>query len=100
MTLRRFSIALMGIAAAALLVAVAFFGLQTTADTAHASGIDNLECSVSPSPPQSGGAVNTVTCTFDFEGSSHTFVATFTYPPLSVLSCTLDGNPISAGPCP
>lgn len=94
------------IGAIAALAAFALFSVST-AGTARAEtqGIQSLHCSVSPSPV----ALNTpetLTCTFTFKGTSHTFVADFAIssvtPPfgLQVSSCTLDGNGVHIGPCP
>jgi hypothetical protein len=103
---RTFALSIVGIAAAVALAAFALFSMGTTG-TAHAEthGIQNLHCSVSPSPV----ALNTpetLTCTFNFNGTSHTFIAVFEVssatPPfgLQVSSCTLDGNSVHIGPCP
>lgn len=51
------------------------------------------------------GGSNTVTCTFDLQGTPHTLVVDFTIdlmarPPISIDGCTLDSEPIHVGPCP
>ena len=51
------------------------------------------------------GGSDSVTCTVNVHGTTHTLVVEFTLtptavPPLSIDGCTLDGNPISVGPCP
>ncbi|MHB8376803.1 MAG: hypothetical protein ACYDEB_07590 [Dehalococcoidia bacterium] len=93
--------------ALALALAVFAFLSVGTAQTAHAEtrGLQNLSCTIAPSPFQLN-TPETLTCTFTFNGSAHTFVANFqvstTTPPLGlqISSCTLDGNKFSAGPCP
>jgi hypothetical protein len=99
------TLATAGLAATVALTAFAIFATGTT-DTAHAEthGIQNLQCSVAPSPV----TLNTpevLSCTFTFHGTPHTFVADFeivpTVPHLQVSSCTLDGTiPVHIGPCP
>ena len=105
MTHRASLVAAGGIAVAAAIAVFAFLSMGTVS-TAHAEGghgIQNLSCSVNPSPP-TADTPETLTCTFDFQGTTHTFVADFmlssTMPRLSVSSCTLDGNPVHIGPCP
>ena len=51
------------------------------------------------------GGSDSVTCTFNVHGTTHTVVVDFTLtptavPPLSIDGCTLDGSPIHVGPCP
>ncbi len=94
--------------ALAAVAAVAVFALLALgpSSTAHAEGlhgIQNLSCSVAPSPV-SLDTPEVLSCTFDFQGNSHTFVADFqvsaTAPHLKISSCTLDANPVHIGPCP
>jgi hypothetical protein len=107
MTHRRIvALGTVAIAAVLAFTAFAFFSMGTTRTaSAETHGIQNLHCSVAPSPV----ALNTpevLTCTFTFNGASHTFVADFeistTTPPLGlqVSSCTLDSNAVHIGPCP
>lgn len=112
MVIRKLVVGLAGMTAAAALVMFAFgSGLGTAraqqppatptpANTSH--GISNLSCSFSPSPPQLNTA-ESVTCSFDYFGTAHTFVANFeisTTSGFQVTGCTLDSNPFSGGPCP
>ena len=91
---------------AALMFAVASFGTSGGTHTALASGISNIQCDTSNAHP-GGGATASVTCTFDFRGSSHTLVVTFTdNDPAGpsrndvVSGCTIDDRAIHYGPCP
>lgn len=92
---------------AAVVVAVAMlalFALQPSS-TARADTDDISKLSCTFATPPAPGVQDTITCTFDFAGSPHTFVAVFTFslttrPPLTVSSCTLDGKAVHIGPCP
>jgi hypothetical protein len=102
---RKLGLALATTVAAAAVAAFAFFSMSATS-TARADeieGIQNLHCTIAPLPINLNTA-ETLTCTFDFKGNSHTFVADFqisTTPPfLKVSSCKLDGNAVHIGPCP
>ena len=51
------------------------------------------------------GGSDSVTCTVNVHGTTHTLVVDFTLtptavPPLSIDGCTLDGIAIHRGPCP
>ncbi len=102
-------VVVLGITGGAIALALAAFMFFSvgTGRTAHAEthGIQNLSCKIAPSPFQLN-TPETLTCTFTFNGATHTFVADFevstTTPPLGlqISSCTLDGNKFSAGPCP
>ncbi len=105
--IRNVALAIAGVTAAVVLALFAFGGGTGTAraQANDSHGISNLSCNFSPSPVTLNTA-ETLTCTFDFFGTPHTFVADFeiatTTPPLGlqVTSCTLDGNKFSGGPCP
>ncbi len=90
--------------ALALVVVIAVFALaafKTTQTASAQSGISNLSCTFSPSgPPPPPNTPDSVTCTFDFNGQSHTLTVDFSFPPLDVTACTLDGTAIHVGPCP
>ncbi len=88
----------LGLAAVVAVAALVFFAVRTTTADAH-STISNVQCSVSPQPIQPN-TPEEATCTFDFNSSPHTLVVDFSFPPLNVTSCTLDGTAISVGPCP
>ena len=97
---RSFILRLAGLTAVVALAAIAFVAFQPTHTArADADDVSNLQCSVSPRPLQAG-VEETATCTFNYQGNPHTFVATFHFPPFQVDSCTLDNTPIHIGPCP
>lgn len=101
---KTFVLTMTAIALVAACAAFAFSSLGTTR-TAHAEthGIQSLQCSVAPTPI-TPNTPETLTCTFTFRGTPHTFVADFeivpTVPHLQVSSCTLDTKPVHIGPCP
>ena len=51
------------------------------------------------------GGSDSVTCTLDVAGTTHTLTIDFTvtltaHPPIAIDACTLDGNALHVGPCP
>ena len=91
--------------AAVALCALAF----TMGNPAHqADAATGPACTFATPIPQliqGGGGADTVTCTFDIHGTTHTFVGDFTVtlgatPPVAVTGCSLDGNVIHIGRCP
>ena len=94
-----------GILAATLAVAILAFTMTQPAHRADAAG---PACSFA-TPIQTlianGGGTDTVTCTIDVHGTTHTLIVDFTVtlgavPPVTVNGCSLDGNAIHVGRCP
>ena len=88
---------------------LAFFAFATTSSTPSAEAVPvQPDCTFDIPLAEfiaQGGGENSVTCTFSIRGEEHTLTVDFTFdlsarPPLSIDGCTLDSEPISAGPCP
>ncbi len=99
---------LIRIATLAAVAAIALLAFTAFGSTHRASAAGNQPSCTFATPLStilSTGGSDTVTCTLDVAGTTHTLVVDFTvdlaaHPPITIDACTLDGNAIHTGPCP
>jgi hypothetical protein len=97
------------VAIIAALAVLAFVALNFTADAPAAEAAPvSVDCTFTPPIEDliaAGGGPGNVTCDFSIRGEDHTISVDYTVdfsarPPVSIDSCTLDSEPLHAGPCP
>jgi len=102
---RSILIRIAGLTAAVAIAVVAFAAFSPAHKTDAAGTQPSCTFATPLSTILTTGGADSVTCTLDVAGTTHTITIDFTitlnaHPPIAIDACTLDGNALHAGPCP